>query len=214
MKRIVTLLLLIASVTVLVSCSKTTGGNEMSHNSNSVEQDTRTIFETVCSADEALELSRKTNTVVFERQGCTSGNDVWDLFYQTVTDGSPATVLCAHYYVLDKEHMSAELYEEEKDQYPKLFFYFLEYDGKEYSVKVRESSVEALDYQETFQYLLHFTGDTPSASALYKSYDNYVLVDDPTATMEGIWAGLVSSQFGAGYKHCTVYRNYVGWKGD
>ena len=156
MKRIVTLLLLIASVTVLVSCSKNTGGNEMPDNSNSEGKDIKTVFETICSADEALELSRKTNTVVFEQQGCTSGNDVWDSFYQTVTGGSPATVLCAHYYVLDKEHMSEELYEQEKDQYPKLFFYLLEYDGKEYSVKVRESTVEALDYQETFQYLLHF----------------------------------------------------------
>ena len=107
--------------------------------------------------------------------------------------------------------MSEELYEEEKDQYPKLFFYLVEYDGKEYSVQVRESNVEALDYQETFQYLLHFTGDAPSSTALYSTYDNYVLVDDPTATMEGIWAGLVSSQFGAGYKHCTVYQNYIGW---
>lgn len=182
----------------------------MTDNSNSVGQDIKTVFETICSADEALEMSRKTNAVVFERQGCTSGNDVWDSFYQTVMIGSPATVLCAHYYVLDKEHMSEELYEEEKDQYPKLFFYLLEYDGKEYSVKVRESSVEALDYQETFQYLLHFTGNAPSATALYKSYDNYVLVDDPTATMEGIWAGMLSSYYPSGYKHCTVYQNYLG----
>ena len=214
MKRIVVLLLLIAAVTMLVSCSKATGGNEMSSCKNPEGQDIKTVFETVCSADEALELARKTDTVVFERQGCTSGNDVWDSFYQTVTDGSPATVLCAHYYVLDKEHMSAELYEEEKDQYPKLFFYLLEYDGKEYSVKVRESSVEALDYQETFQYLLHFTGDAPSVTALYESYDNYVLVDDPTATMEGIWAGMLSSYYPSGYKHFIVYRNYFGWKGD
>lgn len=80
MKRIVTLLLLIASISVLVSCSKTNGGNEMTDNSNSVGQDIKTVFETICSADEALEMSRKTNTVVFERQGCTSGNDVWVRF--------------------------------------------------------------------------------------------------------------------------------------
>lgn len=29
-------------------------------------------------------------------------------------------------------------------------------------------------------------GDSPSDTALYSSYDNYVLVDNPTATMEGI----------------------------
>ena len=60
---------------------------------------------------------------------------------------------------------------------------------------------------------VHFTGDAPSSTALYSSYDNYVLVDDPTATWEGIWAGMVSSQLVAGYKHFTVYRNYLGWKG-
>ena len=65
-----------------------------------------------------------------------------------------------------------------------------------------------------FKYLLHFTGDAPSSTALFSSYDDYVLVDDPTATWEGIIAGLASSQFGAGYKHCTVYRNYLGWKGE
>ena len=206
MKRIVTLLLLMVSVMPLVSCSK----DNMSDGSNPTYRNIMTLWGTVCSADEALELSRKTDTVVFERQGCTSGNEVWDSFYQTVMSGSPATALCAHYYILEKEHMSAELYEEEKDQYPKLFFYLVEYDGKEYSVKVRESNVETLDYQETFQYLLHFTGDAPSTTALYSAYDNYVLVDDPTATMEGIWAGLISSQFGAGYKHFTVYQNYLG----
>ena len=94
-----------------------------------------------------------------------------------------------------------------------MFLYLVEYDGTEYSVKVRESTVEAVDYQESFKYLLHFTGDAPSSTALYSSYDNYVLVDDPTATWEGIWAGLVSSQLGAGYKHFTVYSNYLGWKG-
>ena len=211
MKRIVTLLVVIVLVTLLASCAKNNGRKEMSDNGSSEGPDIRTIFGTVCSANEALDLSRKTDTVVFERQGCTSGNEVWDSFYQTVISGSPATVLCAHYYVLDKERMSAELYEEEKGQYPRLFFSLLEYDGKEYSVKVRESSVEALDYQETFQYLLHFTGDAPSATAHYSTYDNYVLVDDPTVTMEGIWAGMVSAQHDAEIKHYTVYRNYFGW---
>ena len=105
--------------------------------------------------------------------------------------------------------MSEALYEEEKDRYPKLFFYLVEYDGKEYSVKTRESNTETTDYQETFRYLLHFAGDAP-ASALYAEYDNYVLVDDPNATWEGIQAGLFSARSGAGYKHCTVYRNRIG----
>jgi hypothetical protein len=73
-------------------------------------------------------------------------------------------------------------------------------------LKTRESTAETIDYQETFQYLLHFTGMAP-ATARYSSYDNYVLVDDPSATWEGIMEGIISSKFGAGYKHCTVYQN-------
>lgn len=215
MRRVITALLLVMlSIMLPVSCSKSDGGNEMPDSSTHNDQDMETIFQTICSAADALKLSKKTDMVVFERQGCTSGHDVWEDFYRKTMRESAATVLCAHYYALDSgEYMSKELYEEEEDQYPKLFFYLLEYDGKKYSVKVRESSVEALDYQETFKYLLHFTGEAPS-TALYSSYDNYVLADDPTATWEGIMAGLVSSQFDAGYKHCTVYRNYLGWKGD
>ncbi|MBR6351688.1 MAG: hypothetical protein IKR93_05140 [Firmicutes bacterium] len=210
MKRITAKLLVALTVVLLVSCSVNNGRNTVPGNS---DQDFESIFNTVCSADDALVLARESGLPVFERQGCTSGNEVWDSFFQTVSNGTPASVLCVHYYILDKEHMSAELYAEEKDKYPKLFFYLVEYDGTKYSVKVRESTVETLDYEETFKYLLHFTGDAPSSTALYSSYDDYILVDDPSATWEGIWAGMVSSQLGAGYKHCTVYRNYLGWKG-
>lgn len=212
MKRITTLLILIIGAMMLASCSDVKNENEISDRSDSSNQDINTIFETVCSAEEALELSRKTDTVVFENQGCTSGSEIWDSFYQTVMSGSPAKVLCAHYYILDKDHISPELYEQEKDMYPTLFFSLIEYDGKEYSVKTRECSAQSLDYQNTFQHLLHFTGEAPSDTALYSSYDNYVLVDDPAATMEGIWEGLISSQYNAGYKHYIAYENYLGWK--
>ncbi len=210
MKRTTAILLVALAVIMLVSCSAKNGRNKMADDS---DQTLETIFQTVCSADDALDLARDSGLPVFERQGCTSGNEVWDTFFRTVSKGEPASVLCAHYYILDKEHMSAELYAEEKDKYPKLFFYLVEYDGTEYSVKARESTVETPDYQKSFKYLLHFTGEAPS-TALFSNYDNYVLVDDPSATWEGIEAGLFSSVSGAGYKHCTVYRNCLGWKGE
>lgn len=210
MKRISAVLLAVPAVIVLASCSFHNGGNTMSGNSG---KDLESIFQTVCSADDALELAGKSDLPVFERQGCTSGKDAWDKFYETVSKGTPAAVLCADYYTLDSEHMSAELYEEEKDKYPKLFFSLVEYDGTVYSVKVRESSVEALDYQQSFRYLLHFSGDAP-ATARYSGYDNYVLVDDPSATWESIMAAMVSSQSSAAIRHHTVYRDYIGWNGD
>lgn len=212
MKRGTAVILSILSIILLASCAQKNGGSAMPKGADPADQEIKRIFETVCSADEALALSRKSNAVVFETRGCTSGKETWDAFYRTAMSGSPAAVLCAYYYTLDKERVSEELYEKEKDEYPKLFFSLVEYDGKEYSVKSRESTAEALDDQETFRYLLHFTGDAP-ATALYSSYDNYVLADDPEATMEGIWEGLVSAQAGAGCKHCTVYRDCLGWKG-
>ncbi len=168
--------------------------------------DTVSLFDTICSADEALALSRGSETVVFEGMKCTSGNDLWNDFYQTVSDGKPVSVLCVHYYVLNKEHMSRELYEAEKDRYPKLFYYLVEYDGDKFTVTTRESTENKIDYKETFKYLMYYTGKAP-AQASFSSYDYYVLVDDPTATWEGIEAGMVSSQYGAGYKHCSVYKN-------
>ena len=160
----------------------------------------------VCPADEALAWSKENEATVFEGMTCTSGKEVWDTFYETVTAGKPASVLCAHYYTLDPEHVSPELYAQEKDSYPRLYFYLVEYDGENFVVTTRDSREETADSQETFRYLLHFTGDTP-ATAVYRHYDYYVLVDDPEATWEGIEAGLFSAVAGAGYRHCMVYKD-------
>ena len=167
------------------------------------------LFDEVCSADESLKKAKESNVVVMEGLRCTSGKAVWDAFFKAVSAGKSARVLCAHYYTLDPERVSPELYAREKDQYPKLFFYLVEYDGETYSVKVRLSDERELDYEDTFPYLLHFTGKAPR-NAAYDTYDNYVLLDDPTATMEGIWAGIVSSQANAGYHHCILYQDITG----
>ena len=195
MKKFLVFLLSAASLLPLVSCSGT--GKAPSKDA---------LFQTVCSADEALAQAKTADAVVFEGMRCTSGNDVWDAFSQAVGDQTPASVLCAHYYVLNRESMSEELYEEEKDQYPKLFFYLVEYDGSAYTVTIRQSTEETASDPEAFAYLLHFTGAAPS-TATFSSYEYYVLVDDPTATWDGIMAGLLSSQSDAGLRHCTVYKN-------
>lgn len=207
MRKAVAILLFACSILLHTACAQ----SDAAEHSGNADQSMEALFWTVRPADEALELAKRSDAVVMERQGCTSGKEVWDAFFRTVSGGSPASVLCAQDYVLDPEHMSEELYEQEKAQYSKLFFYLVEYDGAEYAVKIRGSTEEALDAQERFQYLLHFTGSA-AVTALYSDDDNYVLVDDPSATWEGIMAGMVSSQLGAGYKHCTVYRDCPGWK--
>ena len=166
------------------------------------------LFDTICTADEALEASKKGSVVVIEGMKCTAGDEIWDKFYQTVSHGKAASVLCAHYYVLDKERVTEELYEAEKDMYPMLFFDKLEYDGDMFTVTTRKSTEKEIDYEESFKYLMHYTGDAP-VQANFSSYDYYVLVDDQTVTWDEIVAGMISSssQFGAWVKHHSVYQN-------
>ena len=163
----------------------------------------------LCSADEALAWAKDTDTVVFEDGVLTSGGSVWDEFYAAVEKNTPASVLVAKYYTLDEDRVSSELYASEKDDYPVLYFSLVEFDGAEYSFTVRDSSETKTDHEGSFKYMLHFSGDAPS-TASYDSYDAYALVDDPTATWDGIWAGVLSSQSDAGYEHYFVYCNYIG----
>jgi len=157
------------------------------------------VFGVVCSEDDALEWAKQGNAVTFEDLKCTAGKNLWDSFYQSVCDGKPASILCANYYTQDQEFMNGE-----KDQYPHLFFRMVAYDGNVFTVKTRACTEETLEQDDAFDYLLHFTGEAPRQAA-YLAYDVYVLVDDPDATWDGIVWGLLSSQSGAGYRHCTVY---------
>ena len=199
MKRIIAVLLLIAVGFTMAACG--------------AEGETTSPAERyalkVCSADEALEWAKDTDTVVFEDGALTSGGGVWDDFYAAVGKNTPASVLLAHYYTLDEERVSSELYAREKDNYPVLFFCLVEFDGEEYSFTVRDSKGMETDHKGSFKYLLHFSGDNPP-TARYDTYDAYVLVDDPTATWEGIWEGIYSSQSNAGYAHFFVYNNNIG----
>lgn len=193
MKKAFIVLLVILILGTCVSC-KTENAQDMS------------LFDTICTADEALEASKKGSVVVIEGMKCTAGDEIWDKFYQTVSHGKSASVLCAHYYVLDKERVSEELYEAEKDMYPMLFFDKLEYDGDVFTVTTRKCTEKKIDHEESFKYLMHYTGDAP-AQANFSSYDYYVLVDDQTVTWDEIMAGVLSSQAGAWIKHHSVYQN-------
>ena len=195
MKRFCLLLLVLLSVVALCSCT-----------GKPAPAADKTLFSSVCAANEALERAKNADAVVFEGMKLVSGGKVWDAFYKAAQKGKTASVLCVNYYDIEGVNMSEELYEAEKDNYPQVFFLLLEYNGAGYEITVRKSDEEAIDYHETFQYLKHFTGKAPS-QASFTSYDNYVLVDDPAATWEGIQAGLVSSQSDAGFKHYTVYQN-------
>ena len=209
MKKFIAAMVLLLCIPVLCSCSADsrqygilTGGR------NSMQTDF-SLFDKVCSADEALALAKENGVVVFDGMKLISGGEVWDDFYAKASGGKRASVLCAHYYTLDKEHVSEELYEEEKDQYPQLYFYLLEYNGKTYTLTTRESGSETPDSAESYKYLAHYTGKPSSPYALFSEYDYYVLVDDPDVTWEDIERGMFSSQYGDWIRHSSVYTNTI-----
>ncbi|MBR4818772.1 MAG: hypothetical protein IKZ74_01820 [Clostridiales bacterium] len=199
MRKIIAVLLTICMLTALAACT-----GKKTDTSAEDKAKMEELFSKVCSADEALKLSKESDVVVMEDLTCTSGKAVWDDFYESVSAGKSATVLCANYYTIDKEHMTEELYEQEKDDYPCLYFTLLEYDGNEFSTKIRLSSAEENEREVSYKYLQHFTGNAP-ATALYSTYDYYVLVDEKAENWEEIEAGLFSSQYGANRKHNTVF---------
>lgn len=199
MKRIIALIIIALAVMMLASCLKKEKGGSGD------------LFNKVLSADEALAEAKKTDTVVLEDNGVTSGKDVWDSFYSKASKGKKASVLCAHYYTLDEQNISEELYEQEKDEYPVLYFYLIEFDGQQYHIKTRDSKSTAIETDETFKCLLHFTGKCPS-TAIYEDYEYYILADDEALTYEQLEKSLFSSQSTDFIRHYFVYSNYSGLK--
>jgi len=199
MKRLITLLLTFTAIMIMTSCKDDSIGK---------------LYKTVCPADEALALAKSSSAVVIEFQGCTSGKEVWDEFYRNVSEGKEASVLCAHYYTLDSGNISEDLYEQEKDQYPQLYWYLIRYDGTSFSINTRLSSSETEEDQETYSCLCHYTGDAPTSDALYDSYDYYVLTDDPDVTWDEIVASMLDSSDPSMIRHCMVYDDYSGWSGN
>ncbi|MBQ1505341.1 MAG: hypothetical protein IIZ48_01065 [Erysipelotrichales bacterium] len=155
------------------------------------------------TADEALAWAKENGAVVTEDARLTAGKDAIEKFYKDAENGIPSTVLIASYYTLDPDHVSPELYEEEKDQYPQLFLKLLEYNGTQYILTVRDCTKEEIDTAEGYTVLRHFTGENP-VSAVQRYYDVYVLTDDADVTWERISAGIVSSQSGDWVRHSTV----------
>ena len=154
--------------------------------------DIDSIFRTVCSADGALTVCLDQNITVIDNLRCVSGQQAWEEFRQQVSEGLSARTLVAHYYTLDKEHVSEELYQQEKDNYPQLYYYLVEYDNNQFTVTIRKSNEEQQDYHGVFRCLNHYAGDNPE-SALYRHYDRYVLTDDPEVTWQQLEWSILSS---------------------
>ena len=144
-----------------------------------------------------------------EGMKCTSGEEAWNGFLEQVGREEPASVLCATYYTLDPEHMSPELYEEEKDEYPKLYFCRVDYEEGKFRVTTRLSTERDPESADSFPYLNHYTGKAP-ATARFSTYNYYVLTDDPDVTWEKIERGMYSSQSGDWIRHKRVFSDISG----
>ena len=130
--------------------------------------------------------------VVIQNGALSSGEDLWEAFYQRAKDGKEAHLRMGYCYTDEGVNMSEELREATKDD--SLFFFLKEirYDGEKYTVspvnKVDGNyvicEIPGIDSpQAEYQYLMCYEGDNYGR---YSHYEKYVLVNDNTVTWEDI----------------------------
>ncbi|MCL2517804.1 MAG: hypothetical protein FWF15_04500 [Oscillospiraceae bacterium] len=155
--------------------------------------------------DYTLEEVKRGEFVVHEDGSITSGQAVWDSFVEQTEQKKRCSVRLAFYYTLgDPERYDPDYYEEIKNDYPVLYVQDLKFDGKEYKLTWTE---EDKDYSFKYKYMVKYTGEPSSTSAIFSSYTYYVLVNDDTVTWEQIEHGMFSSRFGDWIDHYKVYSN-------
>lgn len=174
---------------------------------------------TGASSDE-LDMAMNSGYVIMEDGSVTSGKDKWISFYEKTAAGKSASVRLVKIYNLDRNGCSEELYEAAKYDYPALFFSELEYDGIKYIIRPLHYDGNEYSYSylegydnpvQEWKYLMHYTGEPESSTALFSTYDRYVLVNDDTVTWKDIEWGMISSQFGDYIPYEEVFNEYV-WK--
>ena len=154
------------------------------------------------SEPDALEKAIEAGYVIHVDGDVTNGQEKWETFLDKVEEGKTASVRLAKYYTLDRDSCSEEYYEVNQEDYPVLYLFDLYFDGERYTLEWKEGNKE---YVRNYRYLMHYTGESPTANATYDTYSRYVLVNDQKVTWEDIQRGLYSSQFGDYIAHDTVY---------
>ena len=154
------------------------------------------------SEPDALEKVIEAGYVVHMDGDVTNGQYTWASFPDKVEKGNAASVRLAKYYTLNRESCSEEYYEANKEDYPVLYLFDLYFDGKVYTLEWKEGNKE---YARKYRYLMHYTGESPTANAAYDTYSEYVLVNDQKVSWEDIQRGMFSSQLGDYIAHDTVY---------
>lgn len=160
-------------------------------------------------AEEMLQKAKAEGFVVFESIDVVSGEETWQKFYEKTQNGEPAIVYLANYYTLNKDRMSEELYEQEKDEYPKIFLSSLYFDGEKYQITTRPGYEEEAESSRIYPYLVRYEGEPSSVSATFSHYVYYVLVHDKEVTWAEIEHGAFSSRMGDYISHDKVYSDVI-----
>ena len=158
--------------------------------------------------------------VMMENGSVIHGKDLWLAFCEKTESGEPASVRIGKYYTLDKTNADEEYYEAVKADYPALYLNELAFDGTRYTISpMHRDGTEYIVYEQpgydnpvtSWKYLMHYTGKPSSKTALFHTYDKYVLVNDDTVSWEDLERGLFSSQLGDFIPFCEVFCEYT-WK--
>ncbi len=154
--------------------------------------------------DFTLEDALYSEMLVLSGMDMISGEDVWEVFLDTAEEGKEAQVMIAHHYEIgDPEHYSAELYEQMKDDYPKLYVFLLEYDGEAYTLSHYE---EDKLYSYNYPYLIERIGLMNNAAM---ATHGFYLVRDKEVTFHALWWSMFSSSLVDRVDYQTVFTESV-----
>ena len=147
--------------------------------------------------------------VVIENSQITAGKELLEGFYENSRQGEAGILMLLQYYSLTGQRTGVELFEEEISQYPKAFLSLLEYDGKEYRYRTRESGSREMEEgaDVRFPYLIHDTEELP-AYARYEKGEHYALVHDESLTWKQLARSILSSDSRDHISFRTVASDY------
>ncbi len=146
-------------------------------------------------ADYSIAQAKADGCLVMEGRTATAGKDVWQSFVSAAESGGSAAVRIVHSYTSTSAGGP-----------PSVFVHDLSFDGEIYTYRGFEDGEEIT---RQFKYLLRFEGEAP-ATAAYRRYVRYVLVNDAGVTWGDIERGMFSSQSGDWIDHATVYQELTG----
>ncbi len=151
---------------------------------NNGQSDSRTyIYEyappQACAPD-ALENAKRDGYTVTEGLFVTHGADEFHDYYEKTSNGIPAELKLAKYYTLTG-NMIDELYEATKEDYPQIYYLYINYDGTKFTFELDNGQLK--DYT----YIHKFTDIFPETS-LYpgKTYNVYALSNVKDLTWDQI----------------------------